>query len=99
MAIWDDSEVRWSRFREKWTEGEWTAGKWLVGFKLVCWLGVITMSILGAERGSFHLISLKDGWSGSLWAVLWFANTAITFFLLGVIAARSVINGGESGEE
>lgn len=46
-------------------------------------IGVLTMSILGAENFSLHLISLKEGWTGHVWDGLWLGLTSSTFFLLG----------------
>ncbi|KKN72356.1 hypothetical protein LCGC14_0411830 [marine sediment metagenome] len=74
-----------AKLRDKFTKSQRKAGKVLAFSAGILFLGMVTMSALGAERGSFHVISLTSGWTGEVWNALWLVLTALTFLLLGGI--------------
>lgn len=57
--------------------------KYLSVVLAILFIGMIAMSILGAENYSLHLISLKAGWAGWLWDFLWMVLGCGIFFILG----------------
>ena len=50
---------------------------------LICWVSIITMSVLGAREFSFHLIDLEVAWGAKVWNILWLTATASFSFILG----------------
>ena len=67
--------------------------KYLSMALVIILIGIITMSILGAENYSLHLITLKSGWAGRLWDFLWMGLVSGTFFVLGGFYYKFLIEG------
>lgn len=73
-------------------------GMWVVIFTGALFIGVIVMSILGAEHASFHVISLTEGWTGRLWDALWVGVASGLCFIMGAVFSKLLEITGDDSE-